>query len=246
MYHLLCFQKRLDEAALHSERIDDVPYWELAELPDFVVGGILARVGLADKIGGQEGSGGNSQLAAMTASALLAEASQRRVAGSGPPLGSPARGTRGGGSAGRAGAPQGDVSTNSAILEAFLRLSDAAQLHHLRGVGGGGGTNGAAGVVSAAASAAAAAQQKMMHSARHMPWRPTKPFGKAFSVSPPRADRQTTPSDAEDGNNDGEGWGASSSPDPRGGSGRLSPGSPSGRKRPQNPVVSEAIPAKKR
>ena len=162
-------QKRLDEVALHSERIDEVPYWELAELPEFVVGGILARVGLADKIGQEAGGFENASYPA-TASGLMAETSNRRAGTS--PRGKAAASIAAAGAALGAGG-----STNSAILEAFLRLSDAAQLHHLRGVGGA----GAAGVVSAAAAAAAAAQQKMLRSARQKPWRPNRPFGKAFS-----------------------------------------------------------------
>ena len=50
-------QKRLDDALLHAEAVDNIPYWESAELPGSAIGGILSRVGLA---GGGGGLGASS------------------------------------------------------------------------------------------------------------------------------------------------------------------------------------------
>ena len=134
-------QKRIDDALLHVAGIEEVPYWELAELPDQVVGGILSRVGLSDRMGGGAPPVEGDPTAEMRGA-----------------LGSPQRGGGHGGGRGRKGLlatiSGSTVTSNTIILEAFLKMSDAAQLHNLQGRGGG--------AVDMAAAASATRQKRAM------------------------------------------------------------------------------------
>lgn len=134
-------QKRLDSVLLHEAGVEEVPSWELADLPDQVIGRILTRVGLAGRSGSVRGDLGAS------GSYSPASGSYGSYNGPSSPQKLGAGGRKGPGS------PVGPGSTSNAILQAFLKLSDAAQLHNLHGMHGGGG------IVAAAATAAAYATQ---------------------------------------------------------------------------------------
>ena len=155
-------QKRLDDALLHAEAVDNVPYWESAELPDSAVGGILSRVGLAGGGGGLSASSGGD---GRGLGRSRGGAATTPFPGRSPKGGSGGRG--GVNSSFSAAAPT--LTASGAILDAFLQLSAAARLHHSHGGGGFGG-----GVVgTAAAAAAAAVQQRLEKASRSRPWRPS-------------------------------------------------------------------------